>query len=52
MENNVKEVAFYKYCGACKHSGQPHYEEPCNECLDFPARYSTEKPLKYEENAK
>ena len=50
MDDNMKEVEFFKYCGTCKYSANKAHEDPCNECLEFPARYGTEKPFNYEKS--
>jgi len=49
MSDDVKFVNFYKYCSSCKHKELKDYEDPCNECLDNPARDQTEKPIHWEE---
>ena len=48
MDENMTEVQFFKYCDSCKYAKKHGYEDPCNECLEFPARYGTEKPFNYE----
>lgn len=49
IEQEYKEVAFYKYCETCKHFTSEDSVETCNECLDNPIRQYSEKPVKYEE---
>ena len=48
-ENEFKEVRFDIYCAKCKHAGTLECQDPCNDCLDWPAREQTEKPLFFEE---
>lgn len=44
----TKFVDFHKYCETCVHSELDESEEPCNECLHYPAHSDeTKKPLKY-----
>ncbi len=50
MENEEKEVDFYKYCPICKHMKKAGTSEPCNTCLDNPVNINSRKPVKFEEN--
>lgn len=36
-------------CHNCKHINVSMVEEPCNECLDNPAKEDSRKPVKWEE---
>lgn len=46
-------VAFEKYCKDCKHYDKKNeHKEPCEECLDEPINYATEKPVKFEKKEK
>lgn len=47
-DNDNKIVAYEKYCKKCKHLGKKDYEEPCNECLENPARSGSEVPANFE----
>jgi hypothetical protein len=47
--SNLKLVQFQEYCTKCKNKKTPETEDPCNECLTYPARENTRKPLKFEE---
>ena len=49
MEYEYKEVYFDKYCKTCKYSDVDDVKDPCNECLDEPYNYQTEKPVKFKE---
>lgn len=45
---HLKEVYFGEYCKRCKHRSNKEYESPCDECLSFPGREDSHKPLYYE----
>ena len=47
-EADTKFVKFHRYCRTCKNYKTEEYKEPCNECLEVPARLGTEVPLNYE----
>lgn len=49
MENEEKEVQFYKYCPMCKYRDLHAVQEPCNTCLDNPVNINSRKPVKFEE---
>lgn len=49
MENEEKEVQFYKYCPKCKYRDVEAVEEPCNTCLSNPVNINSRKPVKFEE---
>lgn len=49
MENKQKIVDFHKWCKSCKHEKKPEYEDPCNECLDYPVNEDSTKPVNWEE---
>ena len=44
MENEFKHVDFHKYCPDCKYYKQYHGDDPCNSCLNEPARQNSHKP--------
>lgn len=46
-QNVNEEVDFHKYCPLCKNHKKKDSEEPCHECLRFPAKAFTKKPLKF-----
>ena len=48
MDENMMEVSFFKYCHLCKNRDRNGHEDPCDECLEFPMRYGTEKPFNFE----
>ena len=43
-------VDYFTYCPICKHKEKSGNDEPCNECLSYPANVGSEKPVKYEFN--
>lgn len=49
MEENMKIVEYEKWCPKCKHLNTPDYEDPCNECLNEPARPNSHKPVNFKE---
>ena len=49
MDENLKEVVFHVYCKKCKHMRLKGWEEPCNSCLEIPAREGTVVPENFEE---
>lgn len=49
MDCPEKEVRFDKYCKTCKYGNKPGTEDPCNECLEDPFNYETEKPMRWKE---
>ena len=49
METDTKEVYFYMYCCSCKHRDKNEWEDPCNDCLSYPANIDSHKPVEYEE---
>ena len=46
---NTKFVDFYEYCPKCKHFTLDDSDDPCNECLTYPANESSHKPINFEE---
>lgn len=51
-ENNrfEKIVRFDIYCPMCIHKDDPETDDPCNECLNYPARTDgSRKPVNYQE---
>lgn len=49
MEDNMKLVNFYLYCGKCKHRDVEDDDEPCDSCLNVGARPDSHRPIKWEE---
>lgn len=47
MKNNTKEVYFHKYCPLCAYYDLSESEDPCWDCLENGANYSSHKPVKY-----
>lgn len=52
MEFIDKFANFKKYCPICKHYEKEGFEDPCNDCLDYPVNQHTTKPVKYEADEK
>ena len=52
MENTLKEVRFDIWCQKCKNYKTPETDDPCNECLDYPANENSHRPLLFEEVGK
>ena len=54
MDNyeNYKEVFYDKYCKSCLYKDVPEGDDPCDECLTYPGRPCTHKPINYKENKK
>lgn len=56
MIGDKKIVEFEKYCPTCKYFNTTRNEEtqeneePCNECLEIPARTDSRRPECYEES--
>lgn len=48
MDENYQEVRYDLYCKNCKHFRLHEYEEPCNECLECPARLDSNIPERFE----
>lgn len=46
-----KEVRFDKYCHRCKHRDVPEWEDPCDECLQYPSNEFSHKPVYFEERS-
>lgn len=52
MEISSKFVDF-SYCDTCKHKDVREEEDPCNDCLQSPARDDgSRKPVNYEKDEK
>lgn len=49
MELVDKEVRFDIYCPRCKHRDVPDWEDPCDECLEYPSNEHSRKPVFFEE---
>ena len=49
MDDNFKEVYYWKWCPKCKHKDTAEELEPCFECLANPSNVDSHKPLKWEE---
>lgn len=52
MDENTKFVDYASYCTTCAHERLDEAKDPCNECLDNPGLYGTEKPLHWEAKEK
>lgn len=50
MEEVYKEVYFNEYCNSCMYKDTKEADEPCAECLCYPANTYSHKPINYEEN--
>ena len=48
-ENNTRFVEFDIYCKKCEYRNLEDFKDPCNECLEEPARIGTNIPLCYKE---
>jgi hypothetical protein len=46
---NTKEVYFDEYCKTCKYESLKDYEDPCNDCLDYPWNSDSHKPVEWKE---
>lgn len=49
MIGDMKIVEYEKWCPKCKHFNIEETEEPCNECLTYPAAEDSHKPIRFEE---
>lgn len=49
MEEDYREVHFWKYCSSCKHETLEENEYPCFICLNEPLNLYSSKPVKWEE---
>lgn len=47
MEDSKKFTAYWDYCKQCVHKDKDDTDEPCNTCLEVPARFGTKKPYKF-----
>jgi hypothetical protein len=45
-------VDFNKYCRTCKYSDLDGQEDPCNECLHYPVKEDSRKPVNYTEDGR
>lgn len=48
-EHEMKEVYFNDYCSSCLYYNVKDEDDPCNECLCFPSRRYSHKPINYKE---
>lgn len=45
-----KEVRYDLYCTRCKYwDKNDEYKEPCDECMDSPTNYATDRPINFKE---
>ena len=51
-KNNMKFVKFDEYCHTCKYEKEPDTCVQCDECLSYPAREYSAKPINYEKKEK
>lgn len=49
MIGDKKIVEYENWCPKCKYLNVDEVEEPCNECLTYPAVEDSHKPIKFEE---
>lgn len=52
MEEVYKIVRFDKYCKTCKFNKTSMDDEPCSECMCYPANAYSHKPVNYEADEK
>ena len=52
MEIVDREVRFDIWCQTCKNQKTPEEDDPCRECLNYPANQYSEKPINWEEKEK
>lgn len=52
MSDNQKIVYFDKYCLTCQHFLKEEYEEPCDDCLNYPTNTDSHKPVRWKERVK
>lgn len=52
MEIQKFIVDFETYCKTCKYKNVKEKRDPCNICLDIPARYNSKIPEYYKEGGK
>lgn len=48
MSENTKLTDFNTYCPKCLHWTKLAFDDPCDECLSYPAREGTRKPIYYQ----
>lgn len=46
-EQHTKEVMYKDYCPKCIHKDVDEVEDPCNECLEQPFNWDSQKPIKF-----
>ena len=46
---NIKEVYFDQWCYKCVNKNINEWDDPCNECLEYPGREYSHKPEFYKE---
>jgi hypothetical protein len=45
-----KEVRYDLYCNRCKYwDKDDEHKEPCDECMDAPTNYATDRPINFKE---
>lgn len=49
MEVIDKEVHFDEWCPKCINWTKREYEEPCDDCLNYPCNQNSTKPLNFRE---
>ena len=47
MDYHEQFVEFDKYCATCQYEKNSEAEEPCDECLEHPVNWETNKPYCY-----
>lgn len=49
MIDDTKLVDFHDYCERCKNFDEDPWDDPCDECLNTPARPNSHKPINFKE---
>ena len=47
MEYHEQLVEFGQYCKTCQHEKLAESDSPCDECLEHPVNWETNKPYFY-----
>ena len=47
MEYHEQFVEFDQYCKTCQHEKLAESDSPCDECLEHPVNWKTNKPYCY-----
>ena len=49
MDEDLREVEFWRYCETCEHKDLDENKEPCEGCLEEPWNEYTSKPINWKE---